>query len=118
MDIGAMQLSDLPKPPSMSGDRMTEYVIKKEKIEENLRRRIEGQDATREQIEELSNGLNKIDECTVVQMRYIDGFGWAEIIDAIYGTFTDFDEHREAYERRAYRALNSALEQMAQKWDK
>ena len=52
----------------------------------------------------------------IMQLRYLDGLEWSEVVRRCYGDRPDFDEKRSAYTRRIYRDHKRALHQMAEGW--
>ena len=117
MSVGAQELSDMPRPPSISGDRMTEYVIRVEALEAKIDQKFLEHDRDRMAIADL---LKKIEpeERYVIWNRYLFGMEWRDVLNRVYQKQTDFEDKIETYRRRMYRAHEKALDDMAKFWQR
>ncbi len=111
--VGAQVLTDMPKSPSATNDRMTVLLAQKEDLEALIRAEVTAQSLERQRIDDVVKNLRNPDERAVIRMKYFDRFRWPEINDMLFGQKADFDEKKETYERRTYRIHASALVNMA-----
>ena len=115
MTIGATEISDMPKGASGDSDKLAAFLIQKEQILDRIQRDVAKHDMDRQAIlralQDLAYG-----EATVIKLRYIGCMRWEEIIYRCFGSFDDFHEKREMYDRRAYRYHDYGLEKMAKNW--
>lgn len=111
--VGAQVLSDMPKAPSPSNDRMADLVAQKEELENLIRTMVTSQSRERMEIESILSHLRKRDERAVIRMRYFDRSSWNEVTKMLFGSKGDFDEKADTYLRRAHRVHGDALLNMA-----
>ena len=113
---GSPVISDMPRSPSPSKQRMLDKLERKEALEEKIRIAIAERDEHRKKIEMLVRHLSA-EEKAVIEMRYIDGANWNEITDAFYGRKDDFLDREDTYSRRVFEKHRSALFKMAECFD-
>lgn len=111
--VGAQVLTDMPKSPSVTNDRMAELLGQKEELELAIRAAVTEQSKERQRIEMILKHLRNPDERAVIRMRYFDRSSWPEVRDMMFGHKADFDEKEETYLRRTHRVHGSALVNMA-----
>lgn len=111
--VGAQVLTDMPKAPSATNDRMAELLGQKEELELSIRAAVSEQSRERQKIEQILKHLRNPDERAVIRMRYFDRSSWPEVRDMMFGHKADFDEKEETYLRRTHRVHGSALVNMA-----
>ena len=111
--VGAQVLTDMPKSPSATNDRMAELLGQKEELELAIRAAVTEQSRERQRIEAILKHLRNPDERAVIRMRYFDRSSWPEVRDMMFGHKADFDEKEETYLRRTHRVHGSALVNMA-----
>lgn len=111
--VGAQVLTDMPKSPSVTNDRMAELLGQKEELELAIRAAVTEQSKERQRIEAILKHLRNPDERAVIRMRYFDRSSWPEVRDMMFGHKADFDEKEETYLRRTHRVHGSALVNMA-----
>lgn len=111
--VGAQVLTDMPKSPSVTNDRMAELLGQKEELELAIRAAVTEQSQERQRIEAILKHLRNPDERAVIRMRYFDRSSWPEVRDMMFGHKADFDEKEETYLRRTHRVHGSALVNMA-----
>ena len=116
MSVGAQVITDMPRAPSVSGDSMTEYIIRLEALEAGLSREEKQHEMDRRIIVDLSSRLRKRDERQIIRERYLNGRDWSDVLMEVYRYEEGFSAMREAYRRRMYRAHESALEQLGKMW--
>lgn len=111
-----------PSAPSLSGmptgsrdgtSKQERDVLKKMELEEKLEEMYAEENRKREEIEALIELMDKPDEQTAIEMRYIDRANWRAISTVIYGNEHDFDEHEQRYLKRVFRLHGSALQSLA-----
>ena len=111
--VGAQVLTDMPKSPSVTNDRMAELLGQKEELELAIRAAVTEQSRERQRIEAILKHLRNPDERAVIRMRYFDRSSWPEVRDMMFGHKADFGEKEETYLRRTHRVHGSALVNMA-----
>lgn len=117
--VGAQQLSDMPRPPSAPKDRMADYVAKVEALEQDIDEETKQLEECRETILEITGELKRVDACKLIRLRYLRGYEWSEITEALYGSDKPWTEKEQtAYKRRTYRLHDSALAELAKLWKK
>ena len=88
-------------------------VLKKLELEEQIRDMIVAEAAERKELEAMIALMEKPDEQTVIEMRYLDGAKWWAISAALYGNEDDYDEHEKRYLKRTFKIHGSALQSLA-----
>ena len=63
----------------------------------------------REEIESLIDRIEKPDERTAIEMRYLDGARWKPICFALFGEEPDYDAEEQRYLKRTHRIHGTAL---------
>ncbi len=112
--VGSQNLSDMPKSPSPSNDRMTDMVSQKEELEQLIREDVEAQSQERKFIEDAMKHIRKSDEKAVIRMRYFDGYSWNDVRDMLFGHKEDYDEKLDSYQRRTFGVHRCALHHLAE----
>lgn len=111
-----------PSSPSLSGmpngnqdgtSKQEREVIKKLELEEKLRDTYAVENQKREEIEGLIELMEKPDEQTTIEMRYLDRASWRTISAALHGNEPDYDEHENRYLKRTFKIHGSALQSLA-----
>lgn len=111
-----------PSSPSLSGmpsgsrdgsSKQEREVIKKMELEEKLRDMYEEENKKREEIEELIERMDKPDEQTAIEMRYLDRACWKSISAALHGNEPDYDDHESRYLKRTFKIHGHALQTLA-----
>ncbi len=111
--IGSPSLSGMPRDPSPSNSRMADMIATKIDLENEIKRSVEELKAKRKSIESIISKLRHSEERAVIRLRYIDGMGWDEVLDVLFGGKSDFLDKEESYNRRMYMIHGSALSNMA-----
>ena len=113
---------DSPSSPSLSGmpggsrdgtSKQERDILKKLELEERLQEMYTEENRKREEIEALIEQMDKPDEQTAIEMRYIDRANWRAIAAVLYGNEPDYDEHEQRYLKRVFRLHGSALQSLA-----
>jgi hypothetical protein len=110
---GAQVITDMPRSPSASGDRMAELIGHKEELETSIRKAVEEQSEERRRIEEILKRLRHSDERAVIRIRYFDRENWSIVAEVMFGGKDDFLGKEETYLRRVHKIHGSALLNMA-----
>ncbi len=118
MSVGAQMISDMPKGGGNSCDQMADYVIQVESLERAVQEDIRVQEQCRKTILDLIKLLEKAEERKVIQLRYLDGYDWNDVMSMIYRREPKYAQKMDAYRRRMYRAHEEALDKMAKRWIK
>ena len=101
-------------PGSSDGTSKTErQVLRKMELEQKIRDMIEAEARERKALEALISLMEKPDEQTVIEMRYLDGAKWWTVSAAIHGGLDDYDEHEKRYLKRTFKLHGSALQSLA-----
>lgn len=111
----AQVLTGMPRASSSSTDRMAEMVANKTELEEEIRAAVSLQSIKRQKIEGILRKLSKVEERSVIRMRYFDRAEWKEVQEMLFGSKPDFEDRYDTYERRMHKYHRSALENIA-KW--
>lgn len=113
---------DSPSSPNLTGmpggsrDRTSKQerdYLKKEDLKEKLENMYAEENRRREEIEELIEQMEKPNEQTAIEMRYLDGASWKAIAAAIYGDEPDYDEKEDRYLKRTFKIHGSALQTLS-----
>lgn len=88
-------------------------VIRKIALEEQIRDLITTETNDRKELERLISEMEKPDEQTVIEMRYLDAASWWTICAALHGNREDYDEHEKRYLKRTFKLHGSALQSLA-----
>jgi len=107
--VGGQTLSDMPKAPGYTGDRMTDTVARIVDLENEIRRDRAQEAAEYETIKMIAAGMDKADERAVIELRYLDGAKWEEISAVIYGSRDDFEAKHDYFLRQTFRKHGAAL---------
>lgn len=107
--VGGQTLSDMPKAPGYTGDRMTDTVARIVDLENEIRRDRAQEAAEYETIKMIAAGMEKADERAVIELRYLDGAKWEEVSEVLYGNREDFDDKRDYFLRQTFKKHGAAL---------
>lgn len=99
---GVQALTDMPRNPSASTDRMADMLSRKEKLDETIRSAIEHQTKEREYFESVLRMIKKSDERLVIRSRYFDCEGWSDVTDLLFGGKADYLDRQDSYLRRTH----------------
>ena len=112
--VGAQVLTDMPKNPSPSNDRITDLLCSKTDLENEIKGMIKEQSDSRRLIEFVIKRFKKSDEKAVIRMRYIDGLVWTDVTDALFGGKDDYLGKEDTYLRRTTMLHGQALLHMSE----
>ena len=113
---------DSPSSPSLNGmpsgsrDRTSKQerdYLKKEELREKLDDMYAEESRMREEIEGMIERMEKPDEQTAIEMRYLDGASWNEISATLYEDEPDYDANVQRYLKRTFKIHGSALQTLA-----
>lgn len=96
-----------------TSSKMERNYIKLEELREQLENMIAEENRSREEIENMVDLMEKPNEQTVMEMRYLDGSNWWTICAALYGEEPDYDENEQRYLKRTFKLHGSALQSLA-----
>lgn len=111
--LGAKEITDMPRSPSPSTDRITAMMNQKIEIEECIAEDVAALEAERREIEKILKHLRYASERAVIRLRYFAGLGWYEVNDAMYGDRVDYLDKEESYLKRVFRVHKKAILNMA-----
>ena len=114
--MGAPSSPNLSGEPSGGGDgssKTERQVLKKLELQQAIRDMIADEAAERKELEGMIEQMERPDEQTVIEMRYLDGAKWWAISAALYGNEADYDEHEKRYLKRTFKIHGSALQSLA-----
>lgn len=111
---GAQVISDMPKTPGTTGDRMGDLVARKDDLETSIRAAVEERSQKRKKIEAILSRLRRSDEKAVIRMRYIDREGWNTVAELMFGSRDDYESKEDTYLRRVHKVHGAALQNMAE----
>lgn len=114
--MGSASTPNLSGLPSGGGDgssKTERQVLKKLDLEQQIRDMIAAEAAECKELEAMIALMEKPDEQTVIEMRYLDGAKWWAISAALYGNEADYDEHEKRYLKRTFKIHGSALQSLA-----
>ena len=97
--LGAQNITDMPKSPSPSNDRMSDLISQKIEIEEEL-------GFTYKEIQEERREMEKA-------IRYIDRETYKEVTNLLFGDRKDYLDKEETYMRRTFQLHGEALVNLA-----
>ena len=112
--VGAHALTDMPKSPSPSNDRISDLMQQKFDLEEDIRATLEHRRRERMFFEKIIRRLKRSDERAVIRSRYLDGASWGDVVDLLYGDEEDLLEREDMYRKRVFKLHGRALLSMAQ----
>lgn len=112
--VGAQDLTDMPKSPSPSNDRISDLMQQKFDLEEDIRATLEHRRRERMFFEKIIRRLKRSDERAVIRSRYLDGASWGDVVDLLYGDEEDLLGREDMYRKRVFKLHGRALLSMAQ----
>lgn len=116
LTMGSPSTPNLTGLPSGGGDgtsKTERQVIRKLELEDKIRHMEQDERKLRRELEELIDRMEKPDEQTVIQMRYLDGSRWWPICAALYSNEADYTEKADKYLKRTFKLHGSALQTLA-----
>ena len=111
--LGSPLLTDMPKNPSPSNDRLSNALNKKMEIETEIN--IVSHDflLEREILGAVADKLQHADERLVIRMRYFDRADWSDVVKVIFSRRKDYEENIDNYYKRVFRLHGEALAEMS-----
>lgn len=114
--MGAPSSPNLSGEPSGGGDgssKTERQVLKKLELQQAIRDMIADEAKERKELESMIALMQKPDEQTVIEMRYLDRAEWWAVSAALFGNDPDYDEHEKRYLKRTFKIHGSALQALA-----
>ena len=112
-EVGAQDLTGMPRSPSPDHDRMSDLISKKDELESEVAELRAEHKKERKRIEKIVRKLKRPDERAVIRFRFIDGHEWDEVTDMLFGGRSDFLDREETYQRRTFTLHHDAIYHMA-----
>ena len=103
------ELTDMPRAPSASLDRIADLEARKDELEQKIRDMINSQQAERDWIESKVCKLKNPDQRAVIRMRYLDSEKWVDVCELLFGGKEDFVGKEDSYLRRVMILHGKAL---------
>lgn len=113
-NVGSPKLTDMPRAPSPSMDKMSSYVQMKTELMENIGGILEYSKKTRGQIEAVLRFVKRAEERMIIRYRYVDGMEWKDIVDTLFCEKEDLIDKWESYEKLTYGFHGKAISDMAE----
>ena len=98
--------------------RQERNYIQKEELKEQLDALYVEENQRREEITAMVELMKKPKEQTLIEMHYLDGFGWPAISATLHGEEPDYDENEERYLKRTFKIHGHALQSLARIYKK
>lgn len=111
-NVGSPKLTDMPKAPSPSTDKMSDYVQRKDELIAQVGDIFDYSKKTREQIESVLRYVKKVEERMIIRYRYIDVMEWKEIVDLIYAGKDDLLIKWDSYLKSVFSTHAKAVAEM------
>jgi hypothetical protein len=114
--MGAPSSPNLSGEPSGGGDgssKTERQVLKKLELQQTIRDMTGDEEAERKELEEMIELIQKPDEQTVIEMRYLDGAKWKQVSGTLYSMEPDYEERESIYLKRTFKLHGSALQALA-----
>ena len=112
-EVGAQDLTGMPRSPSPDQDRMSDLISKKDELESEVAELRAEHKKERKRIEKIVRKLKRPDERAVIRFRFIDDHEWDEVTDMLFGGRSDFLDREETYQRRTFTLHHDAIYHMA-----
>lgn len=106
-------MSDMPKAPHSTGDRLASFVAQKDELERKIHSLIEHQAEERKWVNSVLEKLESPNERAVIQLRYLEVCSWDEVARALFGRNEDYLDRKDSYVRRTTMIHGRALVNMA-----
>lgn len=107
--IGSPGMSDMPKAPGVSSDKIARDLERKEELQASISSAVADQRTERKAIEAVLEKLKVSDEREVVCIRYFEGNSWSEAAKIMFGMKADYERKQDTYLRRTFKVHGSAL---------
>lgn len=114
--IGAQEITDMPRAPSVARDTLAEYMVRVDELEREIEDKIRDHRASKRAIEEVLEKMESPKQRKIILYRYLYGMEWADVIYQCYHDRIDYMQKLRAYQKRVYRDHDRALLEMARKW--
>lgn len=107
--IGSPGMSDMPKTPGISSDKMARELERKDELQNSILAAFAAQKNERNAIEHILEKLSVSDEREVVCIRYFEGNSWSDTSKIMFGMKGDYERKQDTYLRRTFKIHGSAL---------
>lgn len=107
--VGSPMLSDMPKNPSPSNDRLVNALNKKMEIEAEIDHISEGFMRERRVLGDAIANIGHSDYRAVLRMRYFDRLEWEDIVRMMYSKRKDYYDNSEKYHKAIFKVHGNAL---------
>lgn len=107
--IGSPRMSDIPKAPGVSSDKIARDLERKEELQASISSAVADQRTERKAIEAVLEKLKVSDEREVVCIRYFEGNSWSEAAKIMFGMKADYERKQDTYLRRTFKVHGAAL---------
>lgn len=107
--VGSPGMSDMPKAPGMSGDKMARDLERKEELQNAIDAAVREQKTEQKAIESILKKLTVPDEEEVICIRYLDCHSWSEVAKIMFGMKDDYERKQDTYLRRTFKVHGAAL---------
>ena len=107
--LGAKEITDMPRSPSPSVDRITSLMNQKIELEEVIAEDVAALERERKSIEGILKHLKSANERAVIRFRYLIGLDWYGVTDAMFGGREDYLDKEDSYMKQVFRLHGKAL---------
>ncbi len=111
--VGSPMLSDMPKNPSPSNDRLANAMSKKLEIEAEINAISGGYLKERKELGDVIRKLEHPDQRAVLRMRYFDRNEWEDIVRMLYSRRKDYVDNIDKYYKAVFKLHGNALAELA-----
>lgn len=111
-----------PSSPNIGGSiggnpdgisKIERQIEQKDELSRKIRELLMEEAEARAEVSELIEQLDKPDEQTVIQMRYLDRQSWQSICDVIYYSRDDYDTNKDKYLKKVFKLHGNALQSLS-----
>lgn len=112
--VGAQAITDMPKSPSPSNDRVTDLLQQKFDLEAELGETCEEITEERRELDKAIKSLKVASQRAVIRRRYLDLSAFKDVNEFVFGGEIDFLDKEESYLRRIFNIHGAALVGLAE----
>ena len=121
VSIGSPVITDMPKAPSPSNNRLDNILSLKIELEGEVKEMISLQNERRRTVEHILTFIQNSDEKAVIRARYLDCSvyyedrltDWSDVCNLLFGGRVDFLDKEHSYMVRTHKLHQSALQDIA-----
>lgn len=107
--VGAQVITDMPKSPSPSNDRISDLMAQKIELEDEIGELYSEIQKERRVLKKAIRSLKSADQKAVIMGRYLDGEKFKDVNALVFGGRPDFYEREESYLRIVFNLQGAAL---------